>query len=105
LIFLMFSNWPVCKILETNYILSLCTIYKQRSFVNPDTLVPRKIVRITKSPMIDVHAFCFPGIPSGWWSIRINGVLNNGANQRIISYWLQLNVLPCYVWSWYHPWL
>ena len=25
-------------------------------------------------------------------------------NQRIISSWLELNVSPCYVWSWYHTW-
>ena len=26
-------------------------------------------------------------------------------NQKTISSWLELNLLPCYVWSWYHPWL
>jgi hypothetical protein len=125
LIILMFSSWPVCKAIYSAVVPSINrgaslirTLWSQENC--PD----KWSVRITESPMIDVqwaawlteikklklktetvHTFCFPGIPSAWWSIRIIGVRINGTNQRIISYWLELNLLPCYVWCWYHPWL
>jgi hypothetical protein len=62
-------------------ILCVKELYSTCSLVDPDNLVPRKIVcigkwsiRIIESNMISLHIFCSPQQLTGRWGIQINGV-------------------------------